>query len=378
MTHQGGEGGERAGGEIFGHGLKQAAGRRLRGRPAHAVSGRNAAGREQLLELRDEFLRHSVGHANGDLLGREPAAQPGQPPAYRAGLPGGGVGLENLPVVQFDGRFEPRFGLKAAVFVEPVGQGLGREHEGRHVLGHLIEHEPLLAVQVGRAYQHDGPLRGTLALFDGHAAGRLPVPQFKRIEDVQVTLLHPGQRLPAGRFTETVQRRPHGNHVAKVEVLACQLAVQAVEHRSQGKPRGEVVGRRQHRQQALDHGRLAAPKRVDPGKLLRQVVGERSLGRVQLLGQVADGDDSRRAKRRPVGLGPTDQQFHQATARPAGRHGQHHVGQVERVGRAELLGQVIDGRREARALEVAEDAANGHGGVLHQGHRRTRLTHCRG
>ena len=190
-----------------------------------------------MLNWRDETF---VGYADGDFLCGKNAVEFRHRQHHRVRLIAGGIDDVDDFAVEIDRHIEPGVGSQAAMLVEAVGEIIRRKDNRGHVVGHLIEHCALRAVQIDRSHQHDLFVGRAFLLRDGKQAGRLQVPQFQCIESPQIGLLDFGQRLPSFRFVETFKfsRTPHD--VAEIETVGRQLAMQPRQHFAQRQP-GEQV-----------------------------------------------------------------------------------------------------------------------------------------
>ncbi len=206
---------------------------------------------------------------------------------------------------------------------------MGTKDQGRHPIGHLIEHCPLTAVDVDRADQHDVAIGAALAVIDGKQPGGLFIPQFERVENLpDIAVAAPARACQRSASRKSASTSPCCTTCEKSSrsaassrwTRASRLAIASQPARSSSG--GSCLTSRSAWSAA------APPQRRDPGKLLGQVVGQRLFEFIEQLGQLPHGDDSRRYQQRLPRFGRLDEQFEQTPPSPPARQRHDHPSEI--------------------------------------------------
>ena len=361
MAEQGGESGEGTRFEIVSHNREQEIGRRSAYRSSGAVTCHHPALRKLLLDVGNQRLRW---HSHRDFLGGKATVPFRQRSGNGQGLIGRTIDDLDLIVLQREGNILPGRHFETAVGVEAVGDRIGGEDERRHPIGHEVQNLPLGSVQVRRAHEDHFPIGAAFPVRDGEQASRLQIPEFQRVEQLEIGFLHDGQGLPSGVFREVFKLSPAFGYLAEVQAVAGQFAVQLGKHLAQGQASRQVRFGRQVGNEFPQVALIGSSQGFDPGQLLGEPIGEGMLGNVQQFGELSHGDRGGGAERATGGLRSLQQQFLQSASRTsAGRRKNDPrkvQGRLGCRGRQKPLDEVVGGSGEGRAIPSEKNAIDGH------------------
>ena len=189
--------------QIGGDCIKQPQGRRRSEFLTRSPTSDDAGGRHSSFEIWDQrFIRHT----NHNFIRSISACDWRKLPDHLIGLIC--RTLDHRDVFGHDRQFNPLPGGRdqTAMRIEAVFPFARSVNQRIDPVGNLVQHSTQSDIQVDRTNQNDLSVGATLTKLDRFEPCGLYVPQFERIQAIQIRLLNLSQSLPALRFRGTCQR----------------------------------------------------------------------------------------------------------------------------------------------------------------------------